>query len=46
MQHYPHYQMHTGAPVAGWLTIIFGIAALIVGYCAFFKGRNKYDNLD
>jgi hypothetical protein len=36
------YVMHTGMPVAGWLTIFFGVAALIVWwkYLKTFKIRD------
>lgn len=38
MRYPPPYVMHTGSPMAGWLTIIFGVLALYV-YIAHIRRR-------
>lgn len=37
IQHPPEFDLAT--TIAGWLTIIFGIGAIIAGYYAFIKKR-------
>ena len=35
----PHMEVDPATAIFGWLTIIFGIGALIAGYYAFLKRK-------
>lgn len=35
-----HYQMHTGNPIAGWISLVCGIAALVI-YVKYIRAPKR-----